>query len=168
MRSHHSEKVKELVAQLCPTLCDPMNCSPPGSSVHGILQARILAGLSCHSHQGVFLTQGQNPGLPNCRQIFLLGHEWKIIIRAYWQICLQHFPDNIKTRSQRWYQFNLVLASRILCPWVVRRNHDITFVPFWNVEKIQRKGNQQDINETKEKGFSRHSMAEGKKQKQTT
>ena len=30
-----------LVAQLCPTLCDPMNCSPPGSSVHGIFQARI-------------------------------------------------------------------------------------------------------------------------------
>ena len=31
-----------LVAQLCLTLCDPMVCSPPGSSVHGILQARIL------------------------------------------------------------------------------------------------------------------------------
>jgi len=31
-----------LVAQLCPALCDPMDCSPPGSSVHGILQARIL------------------------------------------------------------------------------------------------------------------------------
>ena len=30
------------VAQLCPTLCDPMDCSLPGSSVHGILQARIL------------------------------------------------------------------------------------------------------------------------------
>ena len=28
--------------QLCPTLCDPMNCSPPGSSVHGRFQARIL------------------------------------------------------------------------------------------------------------------------------
>ena len=28
--------------QSCPTLCDPMNCSPPGYSVHGILQARIL------------------------------------------------------------------------------------------------------------------------------
>ena len=28
--------------QLCPTLCDPMDCSPAGSSVHGILQARIL------------------------------------------------------------------------------------------------------------------------------
>ena len=30
------------VAQLCPTLCSPIDCSPPGSSVHGILQARIL------------------------------------------------------------------------------------------------------------------------------
>ena len=31
-----------LVAQSCPTLCNPMDCSPPGSSRHGILQARIL------------------------------------------------------------------------------------------------------------------------------
>ena len=30
------------VTQLCPTLCDPMGCSPPGSSTHGIFQARIL------------------------------------------------------------------------------------------------------------------------------
>ena len=35
-------KVKVLVTQSCLTLCDPMDCSPPGSSVHGILQARIL------------------------------------------------------------------------------------------------------------------------------
>ena len=31
-----------LVAQLYPTLCDSMNCSPSGSSIHGVLQARIL------------------------------------------------------------------------------------------------------------------------------
>ena len=31
-----------LVVQLCPTLCDPRDCSRPGSSVHGILKARIL------------------------------------------------------------------------------------------------------------------------------
>ena len=30
------------VAQPCPTLCDPMDCSKPGSSIHGISQARIL------------------------------------------------------------------------------------------------------------------------------
>ena len=35
-------KVKVLAAQLCPTLCDPMDCSPPVSSVHGNLQPRIL------------------------------------------------------------------------------------------------------------------------------
>ena len=34
--------MKVLVIQSCLTLCDPMNCSPPGSSVHGILQVRIL------------------------------------------------------------------------------------------------------------------------------
>ena len=35
-------KSESEVAQLCPTLSDPMNCSPPGSSVHGIFQARVL------------------------------------------------------------------------------------------------------------------------------
>ena len=35
-------KVKVRVAQLCPTLCNLMDCSPPGSSVYGVLQARIL------------------------------------------------------------------------------------------------------------------------------
>ena len=44
---------------LCPTLCDPWDCSPPGSSVHGILQARIRVG--CHFLlPGIFLTQGLN------------------------------------------------------------------------------------------------------------
>ena len=35
-------QVKSEVAQSCLTLCDPMDCSPPGSCVHEILQARIL------------------------------------------------------------------------------------------------------------------------------
>ena len=34
-------KVKSEVTQSCPTLCDPMDCSPLGSSVHGISQARV-------------------------------------------------------------------------------------------------------------------------------
>ena len=37
-----SMSVSVLIAQLCPTLCNPMDCSPPGSPVHGILQAKIL------------------------------------------------------------------------------------------------------------------------------
>ena len=38
----HEVKVEVLVAQSCPTLCDPLDCSPPGPSVHKICQARTL------------------------------------------------------------------------------------------------------------------------------
>ena len=58
--------------QSCPTLCDPMDCSLPGSFVHGIFQARILewkkkkknTGVDCCALlQRMFLTQGSNPHL---------------------------------------------------------------------------------------------------------
>ena len=38
--------------QSCLTLCDPMDCSPPGSSVHGILQTRILEWVAMPSSRG--------------------------------------------------------------------------------------------------------------------
>ena len=41
-----------LVAQLCQTVCNPMDCRPPGSSVHGILQARILEWVAMPSSRG--------------------------------------------------------------------------------------------------------------------
>ena len=40
------------VAQLCLTLCDPVDCSPPGSSIHGILQARILERVAISFSRG--------------------------------------------------------------------------------------------------------------------
>ena len=54
-----------LVAQSCPTLWDPMDFSPPGSSVHGISQARILEWVVKPSSRGIFPTPGSNPGLPH-------------------------------------------------------------------------------------------------------
>ena len=51
-------KVKELVAQLCLILCNPMDCSPPGSSVYGILQARILEWIAVRFSRGF-----PNPGI---------------------------------------------------------------------------------------------------------
>ena len=44
--------------QSCLTLCDPMDCSPPGSSVHGILQARILEWVAMPPPGGL-----PNPGI---------------------------------------------------------------------------------------------------------
>ena len=46
-----------------------MDCSPPGYHVHGILQARILEWAGCSLLQGIFPTQGSNPGLLRCRGI---------------------------------------------------------------------------------------------------
>ena len=55
--------VHAVCLQLCPTLYDPMNRSPPGSSVHGILQARILEWVAMLPPGGDFLTQRLNPSL---------------------------------------------------------------------------------------------------------
>ena len=57
-----------LVAQLCPTLCNPTDCSLPGSSVHGDSPAKNT-GVGCHA----LLTQGSNPSLLHCRQNLLLS-----------------------------------------------------------------------------------------------
>ena len=51
------------VVQLCPTLCNPMDRSPPGSSVHGIFQARTLEQIAVFYSRGISPTQGVNPHL---------------------------------------------------------------------------------------------------------
>ena len=59
-----------LVTQSRPTLYDPMDCSPPGSSVHGDSPGKNT-GTGCHALlQEVFWIQGSNPGLQRCKQIF--------------------------------------------------------------------------------------------------
>ena len=55
------------------SLCDLMSCSPPGSSVHGDSVGKNT-GVGCHALlQGIFPTQGSNPGLPHWRCILSLG-----------------------------------------------------------------------------------------------
>ena len=73
------EKKESEAAQSCPTLltlCNPVDCSPSGSSVRGILQAGMLEGVSHFLLQGISPTQGLNPGLPHCRQtLYRLSHQ---------------------------------------------------------------------------------------------
>ena len=75
-RRPFSSSVLRLVVQSCPTLCDPMNCSLPGSSVLGDSPGKNT-GVGCHALlQGIFPTQGSNPGLLHCRQIlYHLSHQ---------------------------------------------------------------------------------------------
>ena len=65
-----------LVSQWCPTLCDFMDCSPPGSSVHRDSPGKNT-GVGCHALlQEIFPTQGSNWGLPHCSLIlYHLSHQ---------------------------------------------------------------------------------------------
>ena len=73
-------KMKVLVAQLCLTLCNPIDCSLPGSTVHGDSPGKNTR-VGSHSHlQGIFPIQGWNPGLLHCRQIlYPLSHQGSLI-----------------------------------------------------------------------------------------
>ena len=69
------------VAQSCPTLCDPMDHSPPGSWVHGIFQARILESVAISSSRGSFWPR--DPTCVSCigRRILYHCAAWKATLR---------------------------------------------------------------------------------------
>ena len=67
-----SHSVLCFVVQSCPTLCDSMDCGPPGSFDHGDSPGKNT-GVGCHALlQGIFPTQESNPGLLHCR--WILNH----------------------------------------------------------------------------------------------
>ena len=72
---YDSERPEELVSQSCPALCDPMECSLPGSPVHEF--SRQEYWVDCHSILlGILWTQVSNPGVLHCRQtLYQLIHQ---------------------------------------------------------------------------------------------
>ena len=68
--------------QSCLTLCNPMDYSPLGSSVHGDSPGKKECWVGCHALlQGIFPTQGLNPGFPHCRQIlYHRNHQGSILV----------------------------------------------------------------------------------------
>ena len=80
-----------LVIQSCPTLCNPVDCSSPGSSVHGDSPGQNTV-VGCHALlQGLFPTQVFTPGLMNCSRFFTI-----------WATREAHFsPSSLENRAQR-------------------------------------------------------------------
>ena len=79
----HEEVKWSEVTQLSPTLFDPVDCSPPSSSVRGILQARVLEWVAISSSQGSSLNQGSHPSLLqllHCRQILYQWATWEGLV----------------------------------------------------------------------------------------
>ena len=88
-----------LVPQLCLTLCDPMDCSPPGSSVHGDSLGKNTR-VGCYALlQGIFPTQGPNPGLLHCRCILPSEPPGKPLKRLLWKERLDVFSDGVTSGS---------------------------------------------------------------------
>ena len=74
-------------------LCNPMGYSPPVTSDHGILQARVLEWGCCALLQGIFLTQGSNPHLSPALAggFFTIGATWEAHISIYLSISVLVF-----------------------------------------------------------------------------
>ena len=71
----HIVKSESEVAQSCMTLCNPMDCSLTGSSIHGIFQARMLEWVAISLSRGFSQTQGSNLSLLHCGQtLYHLSH----------------------------------------------------------------------------------------------
>ena len=80
-----------LVAQSCPTLCDPMDCSPPGSSVCGILQARILEWIAMPSSKGSSQPRDWTQVSHIAGGLFTIWALWEDLTYSYYKI-LAMFP----------------------------------------------------------------------------
>ena len=96
-------KVKVLVAQLCPTLCNSMDCSPPGSSIHGILPVRILEWVVIPFSSGSY-----RPG-------------WEDSIKSQLSRAMWLLGTTIKTRKRR--SRPLMKGDRPLQPRHVNYDH---------------------------------------------
>ena len=118
-----------LVAQSCPTLGNAMDCSPPGSSLHGDSPGKNTA-VGCHALlQGIFPTQGSNPGLLHWRWIlYWLSHQGSPRIPewvAYPSCRGSSWPRNWTGVS--W------IAGRVFTSWATREASVLSLYPhlFW-------------------------------------
>ena len=131
-----------LVTQLCPTLCNPMDCRLPGSSVCGILQARKLEWLAIPFSRGISPTQGLNPGLLHCREVLYhptyqgspckegcskrdLRSVTQSILKVVCQSARQpHVAERIVNKNQEpWVQ-------KMFVKWLLHHRLQINFIQF--------------------------------------
>ena len=113
-----------LVAPLCLTLCDSLDCSPPGSSVHGDSPDKNT-GVGCHALlQGNFPTWGSNPGLPHCRWIlYHLSHQGSPRILEW-----VAYPFTSRSSQPRNWTRVSCIAGGFFTSWATREVH-VYYIP---------------------------------------
>ena len=106
-----------LVTQLCLTLCNPKDCSPPGSSVHGDSPGKNT-GVGCHALlQGIFPNQGLSPSLLHCRWIlYSLSHQGSPLL----EYIVVTNSGNHRGRRKPYHRcFFLIIRLRVLSAHLV-------------------------------------------------
>ena len=109
-----------LVTQSCPILCNSMDYSPPGSFAHGDSPGKNT-GVGCHALlQGIFPTQGSNPGLLHCRRqiLYHLSHQRSPRILEW--VAYPFFKGPTQTRNQTRVSCT---ADRFFSRWATREAH---------------------------------------------
>ena len=131
---HHGKCKLKLATQSSLTLCDPMDCSPPGSSVHGILQARILEWVAISFSRGSSQPRDlHNPGIkPRSPTL------WKTIYRLSHQGSLGetfYHEENGKPEAgkerQSWGHPSAWVHSDIHCDSAALRVCSSSFYSLW-------------------------------------
>ena len=125
-----------LVAQWCPTLCNSMDCSPPGSSVHGILQVRILEWvaspfsrgfswprdqirMSCINRQ--VLLPSEPPGSP-----YILPY-YHLVILPYYHIPFLGYLSSVRSLSH---------VQLFVTPWTAAGQASLSITNSWSLRKL--------------------------------
>ena len=121
-----------LVAQLCLTLCDPMDCSLPGSSVYGISQARILEWVSFSFSRGSFRPRDQTQVSCSAGGFFIIRatRKAKPVIKGQIVYDLTHM------KSFSSVQFSCSVMSDSVTPWTAARQTSLFFTIYRNLLKL--------------------------------
>ena len=109
------------VAQSCPTLCDPVDCSPPGSPVHGILQARILEWVAISFSRGSSQPRDQTRVSCIAGRCFIL---WATSEAPKVWTALLHFENAVL--SIRFYHLRRNAFSRLI-PIIVKDHQNLGY-----------------------------------------
>ena len=100
-------------AQSCWTLWDPVDCSPPGSSVHGILQARILEWVAMPSSRGSSQPRDGTLGLLHCKDMLYQRHLDNIFLLTFSH---QVVSDSLQTHGLHHDRPPCPSSSPRVCP----------------------------------------------------
>ena len=113
--------------QSCPILCNPMNCSLPGSFVHGILQTRILEWVAMPSSRG----SSQPSDQTRISYIYFIGR-WVLYHQCH--NLKSYFPQDTGCPQNKPMQLSQDIFEKILIPWkndydiYIQKKHDVLYL----------------------------------------